>query len=129
MAMILRDILAASAQIIAAIALSMALPAASNPAMADSESASAVDAAHQRKACEVTEKRVSKTLKLTAGPISNWRCDSIRSNRDFYVLSLRGGSCEPDVICSTLIGYFAFRRRDSKVYQWDIAEDRLGDPL
>lgn len=123
-----RDILFASLRIIGAIALIISLPASSNLAMADG-TASATDTTHLHNACEVTEKRVSQALKITAGPISKWRCDTYRSDQDFYVLSLHGGSCEPDTICSTLIGYFAFRREDGKVYEWNIAEDRFGDPL
>jgi len=126
--MIPRDILAALVRIIAAIALIISLPASSNLAMADG-TASATDATHLHDACEVTEKRVSEALKITAGPISKWHCDAYRSDQDFYVLSLHGGSCEPDTICSTLIGYFASRREDGKVYEWNIAEDRLGNPL
>lgn len=132
--MIPRDILAASVQIIAAMSLSMSLPLTSNLAMADSGTASAIDVTHEHKACVVTKKRVSQTLKLTAGPISEWRCDFILPEfqpQDFYVLGLHGSPCtsDPDTICSNLIGWFAVRKKDGKVYQWDVAEFRLGDPL
>jgi len=109
--------------------IALVLPITSNLAMADSAIVSTIDAAREHRACKVTEKRVSRALKLTARPISKWHCDLIRSDQDFYVLSLHAGSCASGTICSTLIGYFALRRKDGKVYQWDIAEDRLGDPL
>lgn len=96
--------------------------------------ASAAEIANEGMApCAIAKKRVHETLKPNAGPVSRWRCDFVSPQYqpgEFYVLGLRGGvPCPSGVPCSNLIGWFAVRKKDSRVYEWDISENVPGNPL
>lgn len=50
------------------------------------------------------------------------------SPRGYYVLALHSNRvC--DGICSTNMGWFAVHRATGRVFEWDVAEDRLGPPI
>ena len=58
-------------------------------------------------------------------------CDMIAaadSPRGYYVLALHSNRrCES--ICSTNMGWFAVERATGRVFEWDVAEMRLGAPI
>jgi len=67
-----------------------------------------------------------------AGPAREWRCD-ILSPKDqpkgYFVIGLRGVCYDPDGCGSTLLGWYAVRRSDGSISEWDVGEDQLGKPL
>ncbi|HEX2825285.1 MAG TPA: hypothetical protein VHP37_02970 [Burkholderiales bacterium] len=54
-------------------------------------------------------------------------CESYIQNPSYVVLLARCGNCgsEYDGPGSSLIGYFALRRSDSRIFNWDFANDRI----
>ena len=58
-------------------------------------------------------------------------CDVIpraSSPASFYVLALHSNR-ECGGICSTNMGWFAVQRATGRVFEWDVAEDRLGPTI
>jgi hypothetical protein len=46
----------------------------------------------------------------------------------YYVLALRG-RCREQVCGSTLVGWYAVRKRTGCVFEWNVAEWKLGPPI
>jgi hypothetical protein len=85
-------------------------------------------------ACTALKQRVAKSVdQKMAGPATDWRCDFIVKNyqpKDYYVASLHSGlPCPTSAACSSLIGWYAVRRADGKVIEWDLAQDVPGKQL
>lgn len=84
-------------------------------------------------ACKAVTQRVAKVIHPSAGPTSRWWCDVIPSPASppgLYVIGLHSGTpCPADTPCSNLMGWFAVRKKDGRVYEWDMGEDRLGRPM
>jgi hypothetical protein len=80
-------------------------------------------------ACERVKTRVSEVRHFAVSAVAF--CDMIGpadSPKGFYVLSLHSNRrCEG--ICSTNMGWFAVGKRTGRVFEWDIAEMRLGRPI
>lgn len=77
-------------------------------------------------ACGVAKARVAAHYRRAPSSIPG--CETIRtvdSPRGFYVLALRGRCREP-VCGSTLIGWYAVHKRTGRVFEWDVAELRVG---
>lgn len=94
--------------------------------------AARVDAAPvrtEKAACERVKTRVSAARHFPMSTIAF--CDmvgTVDSPRGFYVLALHSNRrCEG--ICSTNMGWFAVEKRTGRVLEWDVAEDRLGQPI
>jgi hypothetical protein len=77
-------------------------------------------------ACALAKARVAAHLHRIPSSIPD--CETLRavdSPQGYYLLALRGWCREP--ICgSTLIGWFAVRKRSGRIYEWDVPEMRLG---
>ena len=54
--------------------------------------------------------------------------DAADSPDGFYVLGLRS-TRECDYICSNLMGWFAVERTTGRIFDWDDAEWRAGEPI
>ena len=83
----------------------------------------------ERAACELVKARVVAVRGFPLNRIGF--CDVIpraTSPRGFYVLALHSNR-RCDGICSTNIGWFAVHRATGHVFEWDVAEDRLGPPI
>ena len=50
------------------------------------------------------------------------------SPRGYYVMALHSRR-ECDGICSTNMGWFAIRRSSGRVFEWDVADMKIGKPL
>ena len=100
-----------------AVALTIAAQAAPHPVRTE------------RAACELVKARV---VAVRLFPLSRIGfCDVIpreSSPRRFYVLALHSNR-QCDGICSTNMGWFAVHRATGRVFEWDVAEDRLGPPI
>ena len=75
-------------------------------------------------ACERVKTRLSAVERF---PV----CDPIGaadSPKGFYVLSLHSNR-HCDGICSTNMGWFAVEKRTGRVFEWDVAEMKLGPPV
>lgn len=80
-------------------------------------------------ACAVVKARVSADRHISTSAIAF--CDTIsadRSPRDLYVLALRSKR-ECDGICSNNMGWFAVQKTTGRVFEWDVAEWKLGSPV
>jgi hypothetical protein len=80
-------------------------------------------------ACAVAKARVAARLhrRLSSIPF----CEPLRaadSPRGYYILALRG-RCREEICGSTLIGWYAVRKRTGRVFEWDVGERRLGAPI
>ena len=85
-------------------------------------------------ACIALKHRVAKIIdQKRAGPAASWSCDFIIKRyqpKEYYVAGLRSGlSCPTSSPCSTLIGWYAVRRANGKVIEWDAAKDVPRKPL
>jgi hypothetical protein len=83
----------------------------------------------ERAACELVKARVAATGDFPLSRIAF--CDVIpreSSPARYYVLALHSNRrCEG--ICSTNMGWFAVERATGRVFEWNVAEDRLGLPV
>lgn len=80
-------------------------------------------------ACRVAKARVAAGLHRPLSRIPF--CETLRaadSPRGFYVVGLRG-LCREEICGSTLIGWYAVQERTGRVFEWDVAEDRVGAPM
>src|SRR3954447_12518405 len=80
-------------------------------------------------ACERVKTRVSAVEHFPLSIVAF--CDPIReadSPRGFYVLALHSNR-HCDGICSTNMGWFAVEKRTGRVFEWDVAEMKLGQPI
>jgi len=92
-------------------------------------SAQAAPVASGGAACALAKAHAALHLRRTRASIAD--CETVRagaSPRGYYVLALRG-SCREPICGSTLIGWFAVQKRTGRVFEWDVAESRLGAPL
>lgn len=85
----------------------------------------------QNDACESVKYRASLVLdQKISGPMSAWWCDFVVEKyrpAGFYLVSLHSGSCEGGNICSTLLGWYAVRQADGKVFVWNVARGERGE--
>jgi hypothetical protein len=83
----------------------------------------------QRAACALVKARIAASWRIAKRRIAF--CDVIpwaSSPRDFYVLALHSNR-RCDGICSTNLGWFAVRKSDGRLFEWDVGEYRLGSPI
>ena len=80
-------------------------------------------------ACAVAKAAVSAQRRF---PVSRIRlCDTIdpvHSPRGFYVLGLHGW-CREEICGSTLMGWFAVQKATGRLFEWNVAENKLGPPV
>lgn len=95
-------------------------------------STAALDAAPARTAkaaCERVKTRVAAVEHFRTSIVAF--CDTVAaadSPRGFYVLALHSNR-HCDGICSTNMGWFAVEKRTDRVFEWDVAEMKLGQPV
>jgi hypothetical protein len=80
-------------------------------------------------ACERVKARVSAVKHFRRSIVAF--CDPIGaadSPKHFYVLALHSNR-HCDGICSTNMGWFAVDKRTGRVFDWDVAEMKLGQPV
>jgi hypothetical protein len=77
-------------------------------------------------ACDVVKAQVSASRHFPISAVAF--CDIIperESPRAYYVLALHSRrNCEG--ICSTNMGWFAVQKPTGRVFEWDVAEEKLG---
>jgi hypothetical protein len=75
-------------------------------------------------ACSVL-KRAAITFHLSRRNLSGrYYCDSLGDVSDYYLLGLRYRLAKDENVGSNLIGWFAVRRSDGAVLDWDIDQDQ-----
>jgi hypothetical protein len=83
----------------------------------------------ERAACDLVKARVAARGNLPVRRIAF--CDIIPPESGptgFYVLALHSDrAC--DGICSTNMGWFAVQRATGRLFEWDVAEQRLGPSI
>lgn len=83
----------------------------------------------EKAACARVKNYVSAARHLSVSTISS--CDFIApadSRRGYYVMALH--SRRPcDGMCSTNMGWFAVHKKSGRVFEWNIAEMKLGKPV
>ncbi len=86
----------------------------------------------EQAACAALKRRLAHVLdQRRAGPASGWSCDVERNEAPgFYIMRLNSGlDCPTPIGCSSLLGWYAVRKRDGQVRIWDVANLTLGKPL
>ena len=86
----------------------------------------------EKAACDLTKDRVAAQRGFPVSRIAF--CDAIvpeEQPNGFYVLGLHSkrDDCVGDVCGSTLMGWFAVQRATSQVFEWDVANWKLGRPV
>jgi len=59
-------------------------------------------------------------------------CDVIpaaRRSSEYYILALQGRRADCDGICSTNTGWFAVHKKSGRVFEWNMASDKLGHAI
>jgi hypothetical protein len=75
--------------------------------------------------------RVALERHLAAGTSKGvYHCDEESSDGKYFVLGLHYWFHAPkDWAGSNLMGWYAVRKSDGRVYKWNIADEELGDPV
>ena len=86
----------------------------------------------EKAACDVTKARVAARDHFPVSAIAF--CDVVvpeAQPKGFYVLGLHGkrNDCGDKVCGSTLMGWFAVQKATGQVFEWDMVEDALGQPV
>jgi hypothetical protein len=70
-------------------------------------------------------KRAAITQHLSVRNLSGrYYCDSIGDHKQFYLMGLRYRVTKDETVGSNLIGWFAIRRSDGVILDWDINEGK-----
>ena len=80
-------------------------------------------------ACERVKTHVSVVRHFPVSAVAF--CDRIRakdSPKGFYVLALHG-HCREAICGSTNMGWFAIRKTTGRVFEWNVADWKLGPPV
>jgi hypothetical protein len=80
-------------------------------------------------ACDLAKARVTELNGLPKSRIAF--CDHVGSAENppgYYLLALHSDR-ECGGVCSTNMGWFAVRKSNGEVFDWDMAESKLGQPL
>ncbi|HEY3917975.1 MAG TPA: hypothetical protein VGL83_09280 [Stellaceae bacterium] len=83
-------------------------------------------------ACSAVKARASNMFdQKLAGPIAEWSCGFLPPQHDpgYFVLRLNARPCRPNECASNLLGWYAVRESDGRVFEWDMANDQLGKAL
>src|ERR1700676_4206094 len=73
-----------------------------------------------RQACAVL-KRAAVTYHLSVRNLSGrYYCESIGDNSEYFLVGLRYRVTEDELVGSNFLGWFAIRRSDSAIREWDI---------
>ena len=83
----------------------------------------------EKQACELAMDRVANS-RLLLGASAAF-CDHVAAETNptgYYVLSLHSGR-DCDGICSTNLGWFAVQKSTGEVFNWNVAESKLGSPI
>jgi hypothetical protein len=107
---------AVAVSLLAAIALSWAVPATAAPVKAEGEACAAVKArVSARGHFQIFEGTFCDVIPAAHGP------------NGYYILALHGPP-RPDcgAICSTSMGWFAVQKATGRVFEWNVAEWNLG---
>lgn len=83
----------------------------------------------EKAACDVTKASIAARGHFPVSAIAF--CDMVAADsspRDYYILALHSTrKCEG--ICSTNMGWFAVEKGTGGVFEWDMAEEKLGAPV
>lgn len=83
----------------------------------------------EKAACDRVKTRISAVRHIPLSVVAF--CDGIGaadSPEGFYVLALHSNR-RCDGICSTNMGWFAVQKETGRVFEWDVAEMKLGRPV
>ena len=80
----------------------------------------------EKAACALVKASVSASRHFPISTIAF--CDMATNPRGYYVLALHS-SRRCDGFCSTNMGWFAVRKATGRVYEWNVADDNLGQTI
>ena len=82
----------------------------------------------EKAACDRVKTRIAAIRHFPVSVVAFCDIGANNSPKGFYVLALHSNRrCEG--ICSTNMGWFAVQKRTGRVFEWDVAEMRLGPPV
>lgn len=79
-------------------------------------------------ACATATARVAALRQLPATHVAFCEAGSHNDVPGYYVVSLRG-HCREEMCGSTLIGWFAVRKGDGAVFEFNVGEWKVGHPV
>ena len=78
----------------------------------------------QSQACEVLKKAAVEFHLSRHDLFGRYYCEEIGDDSDAFILGLRYVTTADEMVGSNLVGWFAVRRSDGKVFDWDVNEDK-----
>ncbi len=81
----------------------------------------------EQSACATATARVATLRRLPATHVAFCEAGSHSDVPGYYVVSLRG-HCREEICGSTLIGWFAVRKADGTVFEFNVGEWKVGQP-
>lgn len=91
-------------------------------------------ATSMKAACDALRLLISKQLHASRG-LDEYRCDDTQPGPPgFYVFALRSNypapeGAPPNWVGSALIGWYAVRKTDGQVRDWDLGNEKLGNVI
>ena len=79
-------------------------------------------------ACAAATAKVAVLRQLPPAHVASCEADSHSDLPSYYVVSLRG-HCREEMCGSTLIGWFAVRKADAAVFEFNVGEWKVGQPV
>lgn len=79
-------------------------------------------------ACAAATAKVAALRQLPPAHVASCEAASHSDVPGYYVVSLRG-HCREEMCGSTLIGWFAVRKADAAVFEFNVGEWKVGQPL
>ena len=77
-----------------------------------------------RQACAELKRAAVKYHLSRRNLSGRYYCESIGDNSQYFLFGLRYRVTEDELVGSNLIGWFAIRRSDSAIREWDINNDK-----
>src|SRR4051794_11583251 len=93
------------------------------------EALNAAPVRNEKAACDRVKTRIAAIRHFPVSAVAF--CDPIRAAdgpKGYYVLALHSNR-RCDGICSTNMGWFAVQKETGRVFEWDVAQMKLGRPM
>lgn len=79
-------------------------------------------------ACAAATAKISAARQLPLAHVASCDAGSDNDVPGYYVVALRG-HCREEICGSTLIGWFAVRKTDAAVFEFDVGEWKVAQPV
>jgi hypothetical protein len=80
-------------------------------------------------ACKLLKRAAVELCLSRTNLEGRYYCEDASERPEHYLLALRYETTPDEQVGSNRIGWYAFRKSDGKLLEWDMAEDRPGAPV